>query len=169
MSFETLVRPFAAPQSLGTRRIPVIVAQVPTQDATLTWGEAGSLLEPQETVPATNVDSSGQSAGGDSNGAGGNFFGFQVRSCNTKSSEQTRKTVTQRITNPDDPSQFVDVQIPQAITFELRPQKDILESGFNGATTTFASNDEIYSLIEDAVNPTNRQDVCNQQFAFNNP
>lgn len=168
MSFETLVRPFAAPESLGTRRIPVIVAQVPTQDATLTWGQAGNIIEPQETVPATNVDSSGQGVG-DSNGAGGNFFGFQVRSCNTKSQEQTRKTTTQRITNPDDPSQFVDVQVPQAITFELRPQKDILESGFDGATTTFAGNDEIYSIIEDIVNPTNRQDVCNQSFAFSNP
>lgn len=151
MSFEALVRPFTAPQSLGTRLIPSIITKQPTSDGIIRWGVAGTLIEPQEVVPVSTTP-------GD--------YGFQVRSCNTKSSETKRTATTQRITNPNDSSQYVDVQMPEEIFFELRPQQDILQSGFSGSTTSFANNDEIYSLIEDIVDPPNQQDVCQQSFSF---
>lgn len=169
MTFETLVRPFSDPRSLGTQRIPIIVQQVPDQDAVLTWGDAGTIIQPQEVV-ASDTGSAGLSStgGGVESGAaqGGGGEGFQIQSCNTKSQEQKRATVTQRVTNPNDSSQFVDVQIPQQITFQLKKQSDILPSGFGGPTTTFGDNDELYSLIESIVDPPETQDTCQQAFAF---
>ena len=164
MAFETLVRPFASPYSLGTQRIPIVIAQVPGTEATLTWGDAGTITQPQEV--AASGGSSGSGAGESGSAFAG--FGFQIQSCNTKSAEQSRVTTTQRIHNPNDSSQFVDVQIPQAITFTLKKQPNTLPGLFGGPTETFADNDELYSLIEDIVDPPDQTDTCNQGFAFKN-
>ena len=164
MAFETLVRPFTPPYSLGTQRIPVIVTQVPDADAVLTWGAAGDIVQPQEVTPS---DTSGSGGGaGASGGSSFQGFGFQIQSCDTKSQEQSRQTTTQRVHNPNDSSQYVDVQIPQAITFQLKKQPNTLPGLFGGSTETFADNDEIYSLIEDIVDPPDQQDTCKQGFTF---
>ncbi len=89
MAFEAIIRPFTAPNPLGTRRIPIIVEQVSDADGIISWGEAGDIVQPQEVVPASEGGSDG--GGGDSALIGPEFFGFQIKSCNTNSKETGRK------------------------------------------------------------------------------
>lgn len=103
---ESIVRPFVRPDSLATRKLIASREQVEVTDATISWGEAGTLAAAHEIdqIDPTGLD-------------------FTVKLIDEEYIEQERKTDVRRIeqtlpngtTNPDN---FVDLDRPYKITFK---------------------------------------------------
>lgn len=152
MSIETIVRAFAAPLVLATRRVPVFVQSAAEADAIISWGNAGTLIDPQEILPA---------------GTSGDQVGFQIVNCSPPNEESGRKTKTQRVTNQDDSSQFIDVQVPTEITFKQKKQpKDILRGPLYTAVDYYFDHDPLFAAVSDALDVDDTAQTCQQRYVF---
>lgn len=103
---ESIIRPFARPDSLATKRIIASSEKIDVQAAVISWGKAGTIAAAHQ-IDA--IDETGSS--------------FTVDLIDEEYDEQSRKTDTRRITQtlPDgttNPDNFVDLDRPYQVTFE---------------------------------------------------
>lgn len=109
---ESIVRPFARPDSLATRRIVAKREKVEATPAVITWGKAGTLAAAHQIEA---IDESG--------------VNFTVVLCDDKYDELSRKEDPVRITQTLDdgttnPDNFVDVQRPYEMSFKKVSETD---------------------------------------------
>lgn len=119
ISLEKIVRPYQRPTALAFGRI-ISRTVAPSSDvATIAWGDVGTLPTPtQEDVPDDAV-------------------GFNVEVCDTDYEETERTVQPIRITNPDNPSQYVVVDRVKSMSFRLN-EKQKLAGAIRSETTSFA-------------------------------
>jgi hypothetical protein len=114
MNLEQVVRPFAPPAILSTKRI-VPAPTKEASEATITWGSAGSIPQP-EKIPDTGSD-------------------YILK-------ERTFEIV--RVHNKDDPTQFVDVARPITITFTETKAKTYTSTFGYKKSSTESQSDSSY-------------------------
>jgi len=132
---ESIVRPFARPDTLARRRIIASSVKIDVPAATISWGRAGTLPGAQQIE---EIDPLGTS--------------FTVLTCDESYDEVrgSRRTVTKRIEKADDPSIYIDVERPTEITFLKASQ---FPQNYN-KTTTWQTNVETTGFT--TVNLSNR-------------
>lgn len=123
MDLETLVRPFAAPNPLGTRRITPVRTAVPTETAGGTWGVAGNLPQAVEVPPGEDPT----------------FFNFEVKR-SKEHNDVSHETEKVRIENPDDPSQYVIAERIKSIKFREKKPETIAAYNNSGSVTVVNPN-----------------------------
>jgi hypothetical protein len=108
MSIESIVRPFSTPLVIATQRIEVLTTQVPPEVAIITWGAGGTVAQPSADQVTKRPD-------------GGINFQVNDGSGNKKLTEFVRKSTPVRVQNPDDPSQYIMVNVPTQVGFQVTP------------------------------------------------
>jgi len=103
MAFEPIVRNFETPAPLSTDRIIQEVTKIPAQRARLRWGAVGK-LPPYSTAGFTTAGSH-------------------------KYKEKTRNVTKTKVTNPDDPTQYVIIE-SAATAFFAKVDPDTITVGF---------------------------------------
>jgi hypothetical protein len=125
MNLEQVVRPFAPPAILSTKRI-VPAPTKEASEATITWGSAGSIPQP-EKIPDTGSD-------------------YILKECaqDHKMTEKERTFEIVRVHNKDDPTQFVDVARPITITFTETKAKTYTSTFGYKKSSTESQSDSSY-------------------------
>jgi hypothetical protein len=143
--FESIVRPFARPNSLATRRIAA-KSTVEVTPAVISWGTAGTLAS------AHQIDEVDEEGGG-----------FTVLRCDDEYEEVSGKrlvdvrrieqTLPDGTTNPDN---FIDLERPYRVYFE----KKELASQKRGVTQTWVTrfDTQVWSTMK------NDNDKCQSKF-----
>jgi hypothetical protein len=98
---EEIIRPFASPGALATRRVPVVNTQTNPIPGSITWGGSGTAPTAIALPDQTPV---------------GMDFTL-IDPYTEKYVEKSRVVVPQKIVNPSDPSQFVIVDQTKKSTF----------------------------------------------------
>lgn len=112
---EGIVRPFQQPDRLTRRRIVATNTKLDVNPVSLTWGEAGTLPEPQVGV------------------------GFSLKKEKQHVAiEVNYKPV--RVENPDDPSQYVMVNRPTSIRFKEKAAPTLASYPNTGGTSGSPTN-----------------------------
>lgn len=109
---EAIVRPFARPNSLATRRIVASNTKIEVGTAVISWGKSGTIAAAHQ-IDA--IDESGTN--------------FTVVTCDDKYDELSRKEDPVRITQTLDdgttnPDNFVDVNRPYELAFRKTSETD---------------------------------------------
>lgn len=117
--FESLVRPFQKTTTSPTRRVVAQRTEVEVTEAGTTWGDAGTLPEATE-VPA---------------GESPLDISFEVRKTK-RQDEVSRETERVKVTNPDDPSQYVVVERVKKISFKEKDPEAVAAYPQPGGTST---------------------------------
>jgi hypothetical protein len=143
---EGIVRPFARPNTLATRRLIASNAKLDVRPATITWGQAGTIASAHQVaaIDETGVD-------------------FTVVSCDDRYDEVSTKVDVRRIvqklpngtTNPDN---FIDLERPYEVFFE---KKELASSARNGTQTWVAW------FPDSAVFGTVKKNKCQATFTMN--
>lgn len=147
---EQLVRPFQSPFAVAQRRITVISVETSSlPDARLTWGTVG-------TLPAGAIEDDDKNLLVD---------GFKLETCDNTLAETSRRTKQIRVENPDDPSQFVIIQVPTSVSFTNGERKSIV--GAIASETTAFSDISIKGSTTGWDTVTRRND-CRTEMDLNN-
>lgn len=116
---ETVVRPFQTPTALRNGVPTRSINKVLVDPVEIKWGSAGTL------PGAVQQDTPGPPTG----------VNLKVIDCDDKYSEAKRNTITIKIANPSEPSQYVMVERIQSISFQHQT-KDQYTSSYNKSFTT---------------------------------
>lgn len=142
---EALVRPFQRPDLFSRPRLIAARGKDAVSSAVISWGAAG------DVPSATQIDS-----------VPSDPTNFQLRTCNDRFTETTRTTSRQRVSNPNDASQFVDFDRVETISF----QKD--ETGRTASdkvavayTTSWSIGSDFHVVFDD-----NKR--CDSRYALRN-
>lgn len=143
-SLEQLVRPFAKPTPLATRRVFGINQSVATEEVLVAWGTAGNL-------PTPTKEEDGQ-------------IGFKIENCNDTFKEKDRKTHDQTITD-DASGASVTFTITDNITFS----KESLDAQNVGS---FRTETTVYSVVDPFADTSfgdvPKGNICNSSYTLNN-
>jgi hypothetical protein len=140
---EQIIRPFQKPDVLSTRTIVASNRQVTVERARIVFGKAGAM-------PVPTIETSA---------------GFRVANCNNTYKEKSRKTHPQRIEQPDNPDNYVNIDVTDEITFARTP--DDPPNAIEARFTAFAR--EVSSAIATGWGNISTIDVCEDNFKLNNP
>lgn len=105
MMLEEVIRPFQPPLVTSTGAIPVPSTTKTNQSAILQWGAPGKM--PSPTSDAANL-----------------------KLCTETLKEASRTTSTQRITNPNDSSQYVILKRTESMSLNKKDDSNVLHSDF---------------------------------------
>lgn len=117
-ALEQLVRPFQSPDAIATRRIVRSQTTITPDPVVVTWGEAGDMPVAVE-VPA---------------GEDPQEIGFEVKK-RARHDLVARETEKFKITNPDDPNQYVIAERLKKATFKEK-NVDAVAAFPKGSTAT---------------------------------
>lgn len=143
-SLEQLVRPFAKPTPLATRRVFGINANVAPEEVIIAWGVAG-------TMPTPTKEDDGQ-------------VGFKVENCNDTFKEKNRKTHDQTISDPNSGSS-VTFTITDNIVFSKDPADASNVGSLRTETTSFSVPDIFAGTPFGDVSASQQ---CSSSYTLNN-
>jgi hypothetical protein len=119
MDLESLIRPYQAPSTIGTRRIVTVRTKVPEETAGGTWGVAGNLPVAVEVPPGEDPA----------------LLSFTTKK-KKDHEEISRVTEKVRVENPDDPSQYVVVERIKSVKFKEKNAETLAAYSGAGGTVT---------------------------------
>lgn len=148
-NLEQIIRPFQNTDVLSRRRIISNSTKGATEEVVIEWGAPGD-------APAATEITHDPATGG---------ISFEVVHCDDKFSEKDRKFDTIRISQPDNPENYVDVQRINKITFNKKSEGNNMTM-YNNSTTSFVA----MPMYDDNNYFANTADgnKCNSSFSLKN-
>jgi hypothetical protein len=143
---EAIVRPWQNPGALATQRIVSSNRQVSAGVAELIWGQAGGMPTP--------VAEEVQTGGGIKT----------LACCKDVNTEQDRQTEKVKVTNPNDPTQFVIVERVTQIAFGL----DRTNVCFGESSETARALAEFDASFDTGTTGTEKPGQCKASFTLKN-
>jgi hypothetical protein len=141
---EQIVRPFQNPDVLSTRTIVASNRQVAVERARIVFGKSGAM-------PVPTVETSA---------------GFRVANCNNTWKEKERQTHPQRVEQPDNPDNYVMIDVIDSIKFERQAEGERTDSP-EPVFVAFAR--KVSSALATGWGNISTVDVCEDNFKLNNP
>lgn len=142
---EQIVRPFQAPTTLAKRRIVASNAKLDVEPATITWGTAGGL---PSAVQKEDVQDGSE---------------FKVIDCNDQYQETSRKTEQKRVSNPNNPDDYLIIELTNRVSF-LKNEKG--RTAADKVATSYTTNWSIGPDFRTVISSDNKK--CQATYSLNN-
>lgn len=145
---EQAVRPFQDAGNIASRQIVSKQIKKSRQRSRVVWGGIG-------TLPVADMEDTGTDPAG---------YSFKLEQCSDTYKEHKRETEQVRVSNPNDSSQYVDIDRIKLISFAHSTDAKLL-SAFSTETTAFADT----AIADDAVFGTvSKNDKCKATYTLLN-
>lgn len=142
---EGIVRPFQSPNTLARRRLVASASKIDVGEAVISWGAAGDL--PSATQQEEDTGGSG----------------FQVIDCNDQYKETSRTTSQKRVENPNDPDQYVIVELTNRVSFAKNEKG---RTSADKVATSYTTNWTIGADFRSVITADNKK--CQATYSLNN-